>query len=70
MDDEGNIIKLFDNVMNHTYNIELLIINFTSQLPKASVRKLSKDGHLLMLKYPFKHGETTNQVMCITSEVY
>ena len=34
MDDEGNIIiKLFDNVMNHTYNIDLLIRNFTSQLP-------------------------------------
>ena len=29
MNDEGNIIKLFDNV------IELLNINFTSQLPSA-----------------------------------
>ena len=62
MDDEGNIIiKLFDNVMepySHVHlNIELLNnykLYFTATL---GLSKLSKDGHLLMLK---KNMETTN----------
>ena len=66
MDDEG---KLFNNVMEPYLQHRFVDykLYFTATL---GLSKLSKDSHLLMLKYSFKHGETTNQVTCVTLEVY